>query len=170
MGEMTLALAVYGFLGLIMGYLLAKIAPEEMAPGRKYFTKALAFVAIAMGVSLILFSTANLTPLNALILAITVLGVISGLFYEDIYLMLGLGIAAASTIKLGIILASLIFVYGMLEGSLKRKKNIIFRNGIAYFAPIFLLSVFNFSIAGSGVVIFLVAGFLLAYAYKILRK
>lgn len=107
---------IVAFLGLILGILLAKISPEEMKPGKKYF---IIFRNVLLPIiSIILFYFSNYNILFFIV------GLIIGYFIKLDYFYFGLVLAFAFYVSKEIlfILASLIFIYGLPTGTLLEKK------------------------------------------------
>ena len=136
--------AIISYLGLLVGTLLIKMAPEEQKPGRKYFIflKAVFFFFI---IALILFcySAAIIFSLAILVL-LFVLMINKKLNLEKsylVYLFFGFVFYFSSKIfNLFIIESALIFLYGIPASSLiikPRKNNYkeIFIKNLWFFLP-----------------------------------
>ncbi|RME54732.1 hypothetical protein D6777_02895 [Candidatus Woesearchaeota archaeon] len=108
------------FLGYFFGIVLAKISPEEMAPGKKYFK--------AFKIILILLLGA-LSAYYGKYLLFIILGLVLGYFIPALYFYLGLLLVAAflSSSELLVMFSSLIFIFGLPSGSLDASK----KNGLA---------------------------------------
>ena len=113
---------IIAFLGFPIGILLAKISPEEMKTGKKYFRLiesfliAFIFFFFLQSYSINIFLTILLTPiifLTLLYLRINVL-IIYGLFVIMLYL-------GQNNLFYLAIISSLVFLFGLPAGSLKVK-------------------------------------------------
>ena len=141
--------AIVSFSGLLLGMLLAKLAPEEQKPGTKYFVflkKLLFFLIISF---FLFFYNNGMAFLLILLLLLTLFLLFNGKFdlikflekYYLAYLILGFIFFYSSKItNLFIIESVLIFLYGIPAASLAfnvKKKNYIdiFINAV-FFVPI----------------------------------
>lgn len=143
--------SLIAYLGLLVGIILIRMAPEEQKPGKKYFIflKKILFTLILVPMFYfynlnIIFSLALLCLLAALILG-------NKLKLDKpylIYLLLGiLFYLSARFIDLFVIEAVLIFLYGVPDASLAfslKKKNYgeIFIKNLLFFVPAILYIIF----------------------------
>ncbi len=140
--------AILSYLGLLIGIILIKMAPEEQKPGRKYFIllKNILFFFI---IALVLFYYGVNTILSlALLCFIFVLLVKKKLYLEKsagVYLLFGFIFYFSSKIlTLFVLESALIFLYGIPNSSLvinARKNNYkdIFIKNIWFFLPAIIL-------------------------------
>ncbi len=158
---------IYGFLGLIGGYLLRWIAPEEIRPGKRFFVGSKALFAWLMVGLFLLFGLPFIGIWHFLLI---LFGLICGFLFRGIYFVLGLGIGfATGNFLIGF--ATLVFVFGMFEGTLKCKWHSFFLHLISYFLPVVLLLFYDVrSIVNDWYVWSFVAGYLVIYGYKVMRK
>jgi hypothetical protein len=114
--------AVFSFLGVYVGALLAFIAPEELKPGKMYF-KALMNTLLVFIVLILLYAY------NANIFVLILLGILGSisLYYTSdttpinqvAYFLLGIAFFfSVKTVDLFITISSMIFIYGLPLGSL----------------------------------------------------
>src|SRR3989344_2439353 len=131
------------FLGFIAGIILAFLTKEEFKSGKKYFL-ALKFIIILI-LSLIFFLKSSLTY-SSLIFFIA--GILITILFKRIYFYFGLAlfISFLLTQEFNLLTASLIFIYGLPEGTLKanylsydknKLGNLITTNLILFLAPFF---------------------------------
>jgi hypothetical protein len=161
-------LAIYGYLGLIAGYFLTRISPEEMKPGNKYFKIGKIVIVFLIGVFTLYLGTAYCCGFK--VIFPLVFGLILGMLFDKIYLILGFGIALASG-NFATILASLIFLFGMFEASFSYDKNYLFNSSMFYFLPVLIILSFNLDrFISSNAVLAIVGGYALSYAYKSLKN
>ena len=110
-------LSIISFIGLLIGILLAKLSPEELKPGKKYFILLKKIILIAIVISIIYYSKLSLFGLF--------IGAFIGYFFKKEYFYFGLALVVSLQLtKFNILLASLIFIYSLPYGTLL-KKNII---------------------------------------------
>ncbi|MBT4824752.1 hypothetical protein HN695_04215 [Candidatus Woesearchaeota archaeon] len=113
-----LLILLTSFSGIIFGYVLSLIAPEELNPGKKYFEWLARFLVLLIMIFYIINTPLTIFPL--LFLAIIILMVIFSreyLFY--IYPLFGLVIwASLYNQQLLIIQSSLIFILGIVISSM----------------------------------------------------
>jgi hypothetical protein len=167
MGYDLLWLGIYGFLGLIVGYILSKISPEEMKSGKKHFMNGKGILAWLIVLAFFFFSW---KVLNVYYIFLILLGLLLGIFFRGIYFIFGVGLAFASG-GFSYLLASLIFIFGMFEGSLNSKWHAFWIHFISYFIPIIVVLIYNFSSVINGWhVLSVVSGYLIAYGYKKIRR
>lgn len=140
--------SILSYLGLLLGIILIKLAPEEQTPGKKYFIlikKILFFLIVA---PLLFFYKIN--PALAVILLVFVIILIVNKKVNlersaRVYFFLGVVFYLSSKfISLFAIESVLIFIYGIPHASLMldlRKRNYfhIFAKGAWFFVPIAVL-------------------------------
>ena len=149
--------SIISFLGLLVGYLLLRIAPEEQAPLAKYFSFTRRFALLLIFAFVVFYYTTNVfylltllayagfivfieygrhDPSNKIMLSYAVLGAIFFL--------------SSKNLNLFVIESSLIFLYGAISMSLvynRKAKNmpgtifyncifIIVANSLSYFIPV----------------------------------
>lgn len=142
------ALSIAAFLGLLLGILLIRFAPEEQKPGRPYFKILKKIVFILMISFLFFFFEINVIVMFLIIGSLCFLVLTKRLNLEKnslVYALLGL-IFFVSSYKsnLFVLQSILIFIYGLPVASLtyEVKKNnyveIFLKNGW-YFVPVVLL-------------------------------
>lgn len=111
------------FLGLPIGILIASQTKEELKSGKKYFNiilKACLFILI-----IILLSR----TINFLALFLFLLGLIMAFFIRHLYLYFGLAFIAITGVEGLLIIASLIFICGLVRGTfLVYKKQKLLKN------------------------------------------
>ena len=128
------------FLGIFFGFLLRRIAREEIKFGKfgaRYFIWLRRIILLIIILTLLYFSK------NYLIVVIfAIIGFIIGIYLDE-YLFLGFGLVVSFMGKnLLFFISSLIFINGLVYGSLLRnlKKSL---SSLLFFIP-FLLLIFNF--------------------------
>ncbi len=126
------------FFGLVAGIILARISPEEMKQGKKFFKVMRLAVLFMLIVMLLYYSN-----LNLLMLAI---GLSIGFFIRLGYLYMGVSLAGAllASRDAFFMIASLVFIYGLPYGTLlesRRKINVrkLLLSGMTFAAPFFIL-------------------------------
>lgn len=142
--------ALIGFSGQIIGNILAKISPEEMKPGNKYFRF---FEVFFIGV-IVLLSSVLLIKFNFLTAIVVLLGIVAGLFFRKIYGWLS-GVLFSFSGYL-FVFSSLIFIYGLFYGTLNRPfknlKKMVFDFGLFFIIGgiiwFFDLNIIGFFIGG----------------------
>jgi hypothetical protein len=110
------------YLGLLLGFFLAKIAPEEKEPGKKYI---LLFRKLLLAVIFLIIFVYNFINIYWTIILLLILGsvaVILILRQNSILDYAVLGLLIFSTHGQLITLAGLILIYGMLIGILRSEK------------------------------------------------
>ena len=138
--------SVLSFLGLLVGIILIKLAPEEQKPGKKYFIlikKIILFLIIAL---FFIYLKINLIILFLLLIITLIMLTNKKITLESnllVYLMLGIFFSLSSKIfYLFIIESVLIFLYGIPTSSLELKKNnyySVFVKNLVFFVPVILL-------------------------------
>ena len=134
------------YLGLLLGIILIKLAPEEQKPGKKYFVllkKTLFFFILA---SLLFFYKVNIALSLILLISLIVLILHKKINLDKsalVYLFLGVAFYLSSKIfNLFVIESVLIFLYGIPTASLTLKKTNyydIFVKNLWFFVPAILL-------------------------------
>ena len=140
--------SIISFLGLLVGIILIKLAPEEQKPGKKYFIlikKIILFLIIAL---FFIYLKINLIILFLLLIITLIMLANKKITLESsllVYLMLGVFFSLSSKfIDLFIIESTLIFLYGIPTASIAikvKKKNYseIFLKNIWFFVPIVVM-------------------------------
>lgn len=101
------------FLGLIAGVVLSFFTKEELKPGKKYFM--LLEKAVVLAISLVIvFYIGEHYPFFFL-------GFLAGIIFRRVYFYFGLALPLASS-SLSVLLASLVFVFGLPRGTLLASK------------------------------------------------
>ena len=125
---MQYIIPIIAFLGLIVGNIIAKYTKEEIAQGKVYFYASKRLILFSLAVIL---SLTFLWNANALIFFI--IGLIAGKIFKLPYSWLGIALAASIN---PLLIATLIFVYGLIDGS--ENKNYL-KCLIAFFIPFSLI-------------------------------
>jgi len=138
--------SVLSFLGLLVGIILIKLAPEEQKPGKKYFIlikKIILFLIIAL---FFIYLKINLIILFLLLIITLIMLTNKKITLEStslVYLTLGIFFSLSSKIfNLFIIESVLIFLYGIPTSSFELKKNnyySVFVKNLVFFVPVILL-------------------------------
>lgn len=138
--------SIIAYLGLLLGIILIKLAPEEQKPGMKYFIllkKILFFIAL---VAILFFYKVNIIFTTVLLLFVIILMLNKKINLDKsglVYFFLGILFYLSSKIlNLFVIESILIFLYGIPNASLiLKKKNYfdIFLKNLWFFLPIILL-------------------------------
>jgi len=140
--------AIISYLGLLLGIILIKFAPEEQRPGKKYFIlfkKALLVLIIAL-----LFYFLNINSIVLIALSLLLIYLLSNkrITLEStvlVYILFGIIFSLSSKFQdLFLIESVLIFLYGIPTASLIlkiKKKNYseIFVKNLWFFVPIMVL-------------------------------
>jgi|TARA_Y100000310_G_C20656250_1_gene802128 hypothetical protein len=138
--------SIISFLGLLLGIILIKFAPEEQKPGKKYFMAFKTIISILVVLVFIIFSKFNVFAFTGLLVFVLLL--FNKKFKNNdalIYLVLGTILALSyKNINLFLIESVLIFLYGIPAASLTfnvKKKNYIevFKKNIWFFIPIIII-------------------------------
>jgi len=151
-----LAVSIISYLGLVLGIILMKIAPEEQKPGQKFFY----FFQFLLIVTIILFFfILMIARIDMIIISILFLGLI--FWYKSklneksklFFFILGT-ILALSTLKanLFVIESTLILIYGTVTSSLLfnlKKKNYvnILTQNLTFFIPVLLVILLPFLVS-----------------------
>jgi len=156
------AIFVYAFLGLLFGYILGRIAPEEIKPGKKIF-RSLKDIILLLVFGLVLF----FVPLDILMLVFVVVGFLLGFFIRDYYFYFGVVVWSMVDLFSGVLVAVLVFIFGLVEGTFKYKDySLFFKKLFYYVVPVVLIVLFNVEL-GSTYLSSIFLGFLLK---EIIRK
>lgn len=111
------AAAIISYLGLLAGFFLASVTKEELPTARKYFPwlQRLAIIAIA-AVVMDFFNVNTGLKIAAYVLMLLVIAV--GLKLQFFYAAFGVLLSAASKDKnMLLVVSSLVFLFGILSGS-----------------------------------------------------
>jgi len=140
--------SIIAYLGLLLGIILIKLAPEEQKPGKKYFIlikKILFFVIIVL---ILFFYKVNIILITILLFFIIILILNKKINLENsirVYFFLGIVFYLSSKIfNLFVIESALIFLFGIPTSSLiiklkKRNYYDIFVKNLWFFVPVILL-------------------------------
>jgi hypothetical protein len=137
------SLAIY--LGLLIGVILIKLAPEEQKPGRKYFIIFRKILFFLILIPILFYYNINIIYSSALLLFIVALMFGNKLRLNKsylVYLLFGIIFFLSSKFSdLFVIVSALIFLYGIPNASLifnMKKKNYadIFVKNLIFFVPI----------------------------------
>ncbi|MEK6974454.1 MAG: hypothetical protein AABW41_04435 [Nanoarchaeota archaeon] len=114
--------SLIGFFGLIFGMVLGFLTKEELKPGKKYFHLLLNLALLSLIFILITKILSNLF-ISAIFF---LLGILVGYFFRKNYLYFGIAIVASIIIdaNLMVLLAGLIFLYGLANGALLTEANL----------------------------------------------
>ncbi|MDP7322742.1 MAG: hypothetical protein QF729_02255 [Candidatus Woesearchaeota archaeon] len=140
--------SIVSYLGLLLGIILIKFAPEEKKPGKKYFILLKKILFFLILVSLLFFYKVNIILTTVLLFFIIVL-MLNGKINLDksalVYFFLGIIFYLSSKIlNLFIIEAVLIFLFSIPTASLilnlkKRNYYAVFVKNLWFFAPVIAL-------------------------------
>lgn len=121
------------FLGLVAGMILAKVSPEEMGPGKRFFRVMRLSIILLLGVMLLYYSEMNL-----ILLAI---GIAIGFFLRLGYLYLGAAIVGAllASREALLMISSLVFMYGLPYGTLLESSKRMGTKRMLLFALVFAI-------------------------------
>ncbi len=140
--------SILSYLGLLLGILLIKLAPEEQKPGKKYFIllKKIVFLLI---IAFLLFYYKLIPILIVILLAFVIAMIFSKKVNLEmtagVYFFLGIVFYLSSRfLSLFAIESVLIFLYSISHASLMsdiRKRNYlyIFAKGLWFFVPVVIL-------------------------------
>lgn len=138
--------SIIAYLGLLLGVVLIKLAPEEQKPGKKYFILLKKILFFLIIVSILFFHKVNIILTTVLLSFIIILMLNKKINLEKlslIYLLLGVILYLGSRIPdLFIIESVLIFLFGVPASSLIFKRNNyydIFIRNLWFFIPVTLL-------------------------------
>jgi len=133
------------FSGLILGVILAKVSPEEMKSGERYFKILKKITLTILIISLIFLAI----PLFLELILGLVVGYIAALLLKRVYFFLGLALFLSfltSIPDLILLFSSIVFIFGLPTGSLiasevKKKKDLylsMILNAIFFLSPFLL--------------------------------
>ena len=132
---------IVAFLGFFVGMLIAYFSKEELVKGKKYFRYFRKIMLIAIGVAITYYAWGNPFYFIA--------GMICGYFLKGYYFYIGMALALIFGKEPFILLASLVFIFGLPHGTLifkeffkERKKlyRIIFFNMLLFVIPFLIFS------------------------------
>jgi len=159
----SLWIGLYGFLGLIFGYILTRIAPEEMEVGERLFKLGRNVCLFLIGIFWF-FNVDFGTELALLV----VFGMLIGKLFNNLFSVLGLGVSLASG-NFGLIFGTLVFLTFMFESGIRWKEEGLFFVSLPYIILLILGIGFG-KYFDVNYVLALVSGFCWAYAYKSLKN
>ncbi len=160
-------IAIYAYLGLIVGLILSRIAPEEIKPGRNSFIFSQAVVMVALFAFTYFF---GLRSPDIYVFMLAFAGMLLALYEVSVFVFLGIGVLFFSG-GLAIVFGVLVFLYGMFASSITQEPQKIFFDSLWYFLPVVVLLTCNVvRIISSQYGISLMFGAFLAYSYKLLLK
>lgn len=125
---MNYLIPIIAFLGLIVGNIIAKYTKEEIEQGKVYFYASKRLILFILAVIL---SLTFLWNMNALIFFI--MGLIASRILRLPYSWLGIALVASIN---PLLIATLIFVYGLIDGTSNKT---IIKNALAFFIPFSLI-------------------------------
>jgi len=127
-------------IGLILGKILAKIAKEEIKPGKKYLLILQKVLFCAIAAVLIYSSRTNVhyVWIGGLII-FAYLSFFKRINHLIISAILGIGFYLSSSTDHFLLISALIFLYGLAAGSLFKEKKMIAGNLIVFLAVSLLL-------------------------------
>lgn len=140
--------SIISYLGLLLGVILIRLAPEEQKPGKKYFIllkKLLFFLILAF---LLFFYKIHAILSLALLATVLILMLNKKINLNKssmVYFLLGIVFYLSyfsGILDLFVVESSLIFIYGIPSASLDLKKNgylAVFVKNLWFFAPIISL-------------------------------
>ena len=143
--------SLIAYLGLLVGIILIRMAPEEQKPGRKYFILLKKFLFFIILIPMLYFYKLNIVFSLALLSLLAALILSNRLKLDKSYpIYVSLGILfylSARFIDLFVMEAVLIFLYGIPDASLAfslKKKNYggIFIKNLSFFVPAILYLAF----------------------------
>ena len=132
---------IISFLGFFVGMLIAYFSKEELVKGKKYFEYSKKVMLIVIGVAITYYAWGN--PLYF------ILGMVCGYFLRCYYFYIGMALALVFGREPFLILASLVFVFGLPHGTLVFKKflnekiklyRVIFLNILLFAVPFLVFS------------------------------
>lgn len=101
---------IVSFIGFFIGMLVAYFSKEELIKGKKYFVYFRKLMVTAIGVAILYYAWGS--PLYF------ILGMICGYFLRSYYFYIGVALALVFGKEPFILLASMIFVFGLPHGTL----------------------------------------------------
>jgi hypothetical protein len=159
---------VIAFLGIIIGLILASRTKEELKIGKKYFI----LLGRLVFFTLIVFLLYKVS-FNFLIILFFILGIFFSFKLNKVYFYLGLTLLLSSFISESFLIAitSLIFIFGLVYGTLiySRKKINISFDLIYFLIPLILLFVKGFVVNNIEIFLSFVAGTLFFNFIKKIR-
>lgn len=150
------------FLGILIGYFIAKSTKEELKPGMKYFI-ILELIILFLISSLFLFYSPDLF--------LFIFGLLFGFVFRFEYFYFGIGLfSLIFNLDLSFLISSLIFIYGLPYGGIlfyTKKIKLLFFHLILFFIPL-ILYFFNYNLlpfaGGALLIIFIIR------LYDLVRK
>lgn len=159
-------LVIYAYFGLVLGYFLKKITKEELNPGENYFRKSGMVIMLLIGfLSLIIFSSDFNRDMGALF----ALGLVVGMVLRTPYPVFAIGLAFAIG-RFSLILASLVFIFGLIDSSLKWGRSLLVETFMYFLLPALVLIYYDLDFVREFLVLAFVSGFCFSYAYKVLSR
>ena len=145
-------LYIVSFSGVFFGKLLRKVAYEEVKFGEKYLLNFQHFILFILALSLVYFA-----DFNPWFIVLFVLGFIASFLFRKKYFYLGLALVAASFSQESLILvASLVFIYGLSFGSLSKK---LLSSSIYFVIALILASLLLFNLpSANNYLLYFIAG------------
>ena len=134
----NILVVVIAFLGVVVGYILSKFTKEEIKPGRKYFIWLKKIILFILAIALLY----NVWGDYWVLIGWVVFGFIVA-FLINLYFFLGLALFSSFSISNDFVLlvAALVFMFGLPFGSLMKKLDIL--EGALLFALPFILVFFS---------------------------
>lgn len=145
---MNVLIFIVVFLSLIVGRYLRRVAKDEMHIGEKYFNFLEKIFLLLISLTLLFFSSGNWWIVFTFVLGLFIAQII-----RSRWLYLGLALVSSMFIsaEVTIFMASLIFIYGLIKGTLPNN----ITNKLVFFLPLLLLLTKGFMIEYG----FLISGF-----------
>ena len=143
---MNLILIILAFIGLVIGSILAFFTKEELVQGKKYFKFSKKIILLIL-IVLFLFKA---FPNYLLVLVFFILGILIAVLFKKVYFYLGLGLFFSFFYSSNflILVLTLIFLFGLVQGSFisfhfgynkKRISKTLFVNLILFLIPVLLI-------------------------------
>ncbi len=136
----TFLIPVVVFLGFFVGVLLARVSPEEMAPGKGYFAWLVRAVVLMVVASLVYFAGFGILGL--------LLGLVFGFFVREYYFALGMAVAMSFIVseEAFFLVGALGFLFGIVYGTLSYATGRftfinVFTKVVFFFLPFLMLLV-----------------------------
>ena len=119
---MNLLIVFLVFLGVVFGRILRSVAKEEIKPGKKYFDL---FGKLVLAILVFVFLYGNL---SLLCFIGVIIGFLAGFFFKEIYFYLGLGLFFSFLMskEYSLLVASLVFIYGLFSFIMNKFSNMLF--------------------------------------------
>jgi len=138
--KIRLLVILIPLLGLIFGYILRKIAPDEAEQGKKYFFRGRQLILFMLMLTLLW-----ITPITFPMSIAFVVGIISAKLLRLRYLYLGIAAVATFTAshEQALLIAALLFLYGLPFGTQMIKKDprpALAKHAVLYLLPFILLT------------------------------